>query len=287
MQDAVVGMPHERPGGEESPKKQAGLESGKAGIMSVRDLTHEDVVVDFPFQNSELETLEDYDYEIESMPLNDFEMTSEARSTKLGEFYSRLVRPYTPHEPVLEAEELAELDRFADVVEMTRLTSMKVLLDADAVISSSPKFLYTRFVRTWRDKTIDGIGIWWRRRRFVAREFAWLGPECEDLFSPASSSIVKRVLPTLFLKYKQDGFILMTVDVADAFLTVEQREPTIVRGVDENGDEKMYCLGKVLPGQRDGSQLWYESVVDVTWKLVQHVPVCFEPRTQVVLLCYT
>ena len=41
-----------------------------------------------------------------------------------------------------------------------------------------------------------------RPSRYVAREFAWLSPDRQDLFSPASSVITTRLLPTLFIKWK-------------------------------------------------------------------------------------
>ena len=45
------------------------------------------------------------------------------------------------------------------------------------------------------------------------------------------------------------------MDIGDAFLTVPQVEPTVM----SSGSET-FVLGKVLPGHRDGSQLWFESV---------------------------
>ena len=45
------------------------------------------------------------------------------------------------------------------------------------------------------------------------------------------------------------------IDIGDAFLTVEQKQSTIV----SSGSET-FALGRVLPGQRDGSQLWCGSV---------------------------
>ena len=64
-----------------------------------------------------------------------------------------------------------------------------------------PKKLTTRMVRTWRDKCINGVHVWLRRSRYVAREFAWLSPEPErqDLFSRASSVLTVRLLPFFVL----------------------------------------------------------------------------------------
>ena len=38
-----------------------------------------------------------------------------------------------------------------------------------------------------------------------AREFAWLTPEREDLFSPASSAVVSRLLPYLLEEGSKGG----------------------------------------------------------------------------------
>ena len=118
----------------------------------------------------------------------------------------------------------------------------------------------TKMVRSWREKsTPSGEQIWLRRSRYVAREFAWLS-EREDLFSPASSSIAHRILPMLVLQHPD--WVLATIDISDAFLTVDQLDATLVSYVDKDGNETMFSLGKVLPGQRCGSRDWYESITD-------------------------
>ena len=98
-----------------------------------------------------------------------------------------------------------------------------------------------------------------RRARYVAREYAWLTPDRQDLFSPASSGMTNRLLPSLFLHWKRENlhkkFMLGAIDIGDAFLTVLQVEPTLV-----SSGAEMFALGRVLPGQRDGSQLWFNSV---------------------------
>ena len=69
----------------------------------------------------------------------------------------------------------------------------------------------------WRDKFINGVHVWLRRSRYVAREFGWLSPERQDLFSPASSGLTVRLLPTLFMTWKSFGYVLCAIDIADAF----------------------------------------------------------------------
>ena len=82
---------------------------------------------------------------------------------------------------------------------------------------------------SWRDKQIELDGkltrVWLRRSRFVAREFSWLSDDKQSMFSPASSAISSRILPTVFLQHKADDWVLMSCDVQDAFLTVRQKEP--------------------------------------------------------------
>ena len=86
--------------------------------------------------------------------------------------------------------------------------------------------------------------------RYVAREYAWLSPEREDLFSPASSVLTVRLLPCLFMKWKTDDYVRCSIDITDAFLMVDLRELTQVACEDAGGNVSHYILGKVLPGQR-------------------------------------
>ena len=118
-------------------------------------------------------------------------------------------------------------------------------------------------MRTWREKKDDaGNAIWLRRSRLVARECTWLQPDREALFSPASSNIATRILPICFLALREHQEILMlAIDVKDAFLTVEQEQPIRVRCTDASGTSISYSLGRVLPGQRDGSLLWHKDLV--------------------------
>ena len=58
----------------------------------------------------------------------------------------------------------------------------------------------------------------------------------------------------------QCSAVLASLDVKDAFLTVNQQEPTLVHTSDAAGNVQSFLLGKVLPGQRDGSLLWYRDI---------------------------
>ena len=70
-----------------------------------------------------------------------------------------------------------------------------------------------------------------RRSRFVAREFAWLDPERESLYSPASNHLLVRLLPSIFMSKRSAGedWSCFGLDVKDAYLTVAQKTPTIVK----------------------------------------------------------
>ena len=181
-----------------------------------------------------------------------------------------LCRPYASLEPELSASELMELDALADKVALDRLQAMGVLLPVEPLVdqhmfsefTSAPKKLSTRMVRSWRDKRINGVRVWLRRSRYVAREFAWLTPERHDLFSPASSTLTVRLLPVLFLKLVCKGFVLCAIDIGDAYLTVPQKVPTVVNYTDKDGQRVEFSLGRVLPGQRDGALLWHESITN-------------------------
>ena len=75
---------------------------------------------------------------------------------------------------------------------------------------------------------------WIRRSRLVAREFNWLESDREDIFSPATSSAVVKLLPALVMS---DGFIpnaaLCTLDISDAFSQLPQ---SLLRAVSINGN---------------------------------------------------
>ena len=119
--------------------------------------------------------------------------------------------------------------------------------------------------------------MWMRRSRLVGRDFNFLEYR-EDVYSPASSSSVVKLLPCLALS---DGFVkdgvIATLDVSDAFLQVPQPIP---RKISLDGCE--YVILKCLPGQRDASRLWYSYFVD---RLKAHVLVDVCPEQPCILRC--
>lgn len=108
-------------------------------------------------------------------------------------------------------------------------------------------------VRAWRKKVrqSDDSPGWYRRSRLVGREFNWLQHR-DDIYSPASSASITKILPALALSngFLQDC-VMGSLDIQDAFLQVPQPEPREVR----IGDS-LFVILKCLPGQRDCSKLW-------------------------------
>ena len=213
---------------------------------------HEDESNETQFESEELDELECYEFDLDE---HDDTLSSDADLVK------QLCLPFSTLEPSLPDDELLKLDLIADQLEIKRLRNMGVLIPSNEFDfkGEKPKMLTTRMVRTWRDKVMDGSRVWLRRSGYVAREFAWLSPDRQDLFSPASSVLTVRLLPCLYMKWRSMGYVLCSIDIGDVFLTVDQKELTEVVCTDASGAATNYVLGRVLPGQRNGSQMWHES----------------------------
>eukprot|EP00434_Breviolum_minutum_P046245 symbB.v1.2.041711.t1/scaffold8537.1/size8461/1 len=175
----------------ERPAKQARTRD----VMAVEE-KHEDEMLEFHFQDTEVEMLEEYDETLEG---HDFESYEFAESP--GDGMKDLIFPYTPQEPELAMEEMSKLDIIADKIEVERLKDMGVLIPMDDGNIEEMKSFSTRFVRTWRDKIYDNNRVWLRRSRLVAREYSWLADR-SDLFSPASNAISGRLLQLMFLRQR-------------------------------------------------------------------------------------
>ncbi|CAE7655231.1 RE1 [Symbiodinium sp. CCMP2592] len=182
-----------------------------------------------------------------------------------SELLPELCRPRTADlEPELSPEELEALDVIADGVEIARLERMSVLLPEAAAHSKEyegqePTKLTTRMVRTWCEKQIGDTPLWYRRSRYVAREYAWLS-ERHDLFSPASTAVSNRLLPIHFLCHEpdpDDPWVMVALDISDAYLSGQRQADPPTRLVIVQHAGVSYVLGRVLPGQRDGSKEWY------------------------------
>ena len=196
-----------------------------------------------------------------------------------------IFRCFTEHdpEPNLGIDTLKELDRLADQVEVSRLSEMGVLLKGDDLtdqqvqelnvgVDGSSKPISAKFVRTWRMKHDTKGYFWLRRSRAVAREFQFL-EEREDVFSPASSSAIVRLIPALYAsRLLPKHWCLCSFDISDAFLLVPQEKLRWVKFID-TGDS--YVIARCLPGQRDGSKRWFEFFTNGLEKNY-HIEKCLE-----------
>ena len=234
-----------------SPKAPRLAESPEQQTMQITstDLElyeHEDAAVQFDFEDADTDKLEQYEFEFYDDDFLESESNAD-QDAEMARILQQLTFPSSAKEPDLSADEMMRLDSLADQLELQRLQKLQVLQNPETVPSNS-KVLSTRFVRTWREKHDDrGNAIWLRRSRFVAREFAWLEPERESLFSPASGSIISRILPTIFLEMRDmDDAILASLDVRDAFLTVQQECPTPVHASDAGENVRSFALGRVF-----------------------------------------
>ena len=137
-----------------------------------------------------------------------------------------------------------------DEVEIQRLLGMKVLeeIGPDEDVSDMYR-LGCKNVRDWRFR--NG---WVRRSRLVAKEFRFLQPYMENLYSPASLSSTQRLLAGLCCCNPQ--LRLYSGDIKDAYLTVKQRRKTYI--VSSSGH--MYRPHYNLPGQRAGARDWHEKL---------------------------
>ena len=98
-----------------------------------------------------------------------------------------------------------------------------------------------------------------RRARFVAREFRWLSAMVDnEVFAPASSNALLRVLPAALVARQPEGWTALSLDVADAYLTVPQAVDTIVT-IWVRGEQRYYKLLRNLPGQRSGAKDWFQA----------------------------
>ena len=154
--------------------------------------------------------------------------------------------------PKLEEHELEAVDRQSRKTEIESLLDMKILkpISEAQATSGSYKHLSTKIVYDWRHRD----GQWKRRGRLVTREFRWLTDyDLAALFSPTGVASTVKLLSALFVS--TDHYSLGSVDIGDAYLQVEQDEPTIVEV-----DGEWYELGYTLPGQRTGSSAWFNKL---------------------------
>ena len=157
---------------------------------------HEDEHMELTFGKDEVDGMEDHGAE--------FDYEDGPEEVLEGDLNPELCKPRSSDiEPECDPEELELLDSMADMVELGRLVSMGVLIkqESESDVKGSTQ-LTTKMVRTWRPKELGNPpeDVWYRRSRFVAREYAWLS-ERTDIFAPAS--LCNRLIPILFMREKQ------------------------------------------------------------------------------------
>ena len=183
---------------------------------------------------------EDVDWELIEDELGDFE----------PDFYGE--RP-----PNLSPEEPNELDTEAMKVEIEKLTAMGVVQTLkEQEMDPEGKFIDLKEVYDWRYRD----GKWKRRCRVVAREFR-TGPSTDETFSPTSSYAVVRLFLFCHLFF---GWKVAALDISDAYLTVVQKEICYVKisqwmkELLKLPENSLWQLKRVLPGQRNGAQRWFQ-----------------------------
>ena len=203
--------------------------------------------ISISFQEKELEWLESHDLDLSN------EVANEPLETSVTDIPPCLIHPFGETEPALSSNELESIDAVAAQYEVDRLKGLGVLRDVSGPLEGH-RLLTTKFVYTWRAKAINGVDVFLRRGRLVAREYAHLDPDREGLFSPASSAIATKLIPSCFMT---QGWSMLAFDVSDAYLTVGQGSPTVT-SVRVGGQHLWFALDRCLPGQRDGSARWYQ-----------------------------
>ena len=143
--------------------------------------------------------------------------------------------------PSIEEESLQALDDQATIKEITRLTKMEVveLINIEGQEDDESKYLTTKLVLDWRFRDADGFQLeegedskaistercWQRRSRLVARGYKTVEKR-DDVFSPATSPALTKIIPMLCLAY---NWSIWSVDVKDAFLQGPQRVKVLCR----------------------------------------------------------
>ena len=151
--------------------------------------------------------------------------------------------------PELPEEELQRLDDETEAEELRRLVEMKVLRETD-VMPEKNIILNAKMVYDWRFRGER----WGCRARLVGRELKIWSPWRQDVFNPATTPSVVKIVPQLFVVNK-DKWKLWSLDIKDAFLTVEQREEKYIWY-----RNKFYRLLMRLPGQRQAAQWWGDQI---------------------------
>ena len=255
-----------------------------ANISRAEVLPHDDEVIDEYDEDTEsLYPNSDDDY-VEQDEVYKEEASHREQQQLPAKFFQEELGP-----PDIEEESLQALDDQATIKEITRLTKMEVveLINIEGQEDDESKYLTTKLVLDWRFRDADGFQLeegadskavsiercWQRRSRLVAREYKTVEKR-DDVFSPATSPALTKIIPMLCLAY---NWSIWSVDVKDAFLQVPQKvkllcripseaEAIVAKMMEVPVDSLQHFrwkLKRVLPGQRDAALLWSDFCDDL------------------------
>ncbi|OLP77140.1 hypothetical protein AK812_SmicGene42834 [Symbiodinium microadriaticum] len=125
--------------------------------------------------------------------------------------------------PEVSPEELDSMDQEAAVEELNRLSKIGVIEEfAESGASGSEKRMDLREVYDWRYRD----GKWRRRCRIVAREYRAGATSTAETFSPTASNAAARLV--LILHLLNPTWVILVLDIKDAYLQVPQQEEVLV-----------------------------------------------------------
>ena len=189
--------------------------------------------------------------------------------------------------PEVSPEKLDSMDQEAAVEELNRLSKIGVIEEfAESGASGSEKRMDLREVYDWRYRD----GKWRRRCRIVAREYRAGAASTADTFSPTASNAAARLV--LLLHLLNPTWVILVLDIKDAYLQVPQQEEVLVTISDwmkraaNIGEGIVWRLKRCLPGQRNAATRWYEHLRSILERLgfefSQHVPAFAKHKTTAV-----
>ena len=191
--------------------------------------------------------------------------------------------------PEVSPEELDSMDQEAAVEELNRLSKIGVIEEfAESGASGSEKRMDLREVYDWRYRD----GKWRRRCRIVAREYRAGATSTAETFSPTASNAAARLV--LILHLLNPTWVILVLDIKDAYLQVPQQEEVLVTISDwmkkayNIGEGIVWRLKRCLPGQRNAATRWYEHLRSILERLgfefSQHVPALAKHKTRAICI---
>ena len=187
--------------------------------------------------------------------------------------------------PELSPEALDAMDQEAAVEELDRLSKIGVIEEfVESCASGEERRMDLREVYDWRFRD----GKWRRRCRIVAREYRAGATSAAETFSPTASNAAARLV--LILHLLKPTWVIVVLDIKDAYLQVPQQEEVLVTISDwmkkacNIGEGIVWRLKRCLPGQRNAATRWYEHLRSVLQRIgfefSKHVPALAKHRTR-------